>query len=47
MRLKSDISYVFSHSYEKIKSDSDDDLTLEKTLHNVVILIKSVFNEKS
>lgn len=44
MRLKSDISYVFSHSYEKIKTDSDD---LEKTLHNVVILIKSVFNEKS
>ena len=32
----------------KIKTDLDDDLTLEKTLnvHNVVIIVKSVFNKK-
>ena len=47
MRIKSDITYVFPHNYGKIKIDSDDDLTLEKilNLHNVVILIKSVFNK--
>ena len=35
------------HNYGEIKIDSDDDLSLEKilTLHNVVILIKSVFNK--
>ena len=41
------MTYVFSHNYAKIKIDSDDDLPLEKTvtLHNVVILIKLVFNK--
>ena len=29
----------------KIKINSDDDLPLEKTFHNVVILIKSIFNK--
>ena len=44
---KSDVTYVFSHSYAKIKVDSNDFLPIEKTwtiLHNV-IHIKSVFNE--
>ena len=37
----------FFHNYAKIKIDSDDDLPLENTLvmHNVVMLIKSVFNK--
>ena len=37
----------FWHNYAKIKIDSDDDLSVEKTLtlHNVVILIQSVFNK--
>ena len=45
--LKSNISYVFSHNYAKIKVDSDGDLPLERTItmYNVVILIKSVFNK--
>ena len=40
IRLKRDITYHNSHSYAKIKIDSDDNLPLEKTLtiHNVVIL---------
>ena len=35
------------HNYAKIKIDSYDSLPLEKalTLHNVIILIKSVFNK--
>ena len=39
--------YVFSHNYARIKTDSYDSLSLEKTLtlHNVIILIKSVFNK--
>ena len=47
IRFKSSIKYVDSHNYAKIKIDSDDDLPLKKTLtmHNVVILIKSVFNK--
>ena len=38
----------FSHNYATIKIDSDDNLPLEKTLtlHNVFMLIKSVFNKK-
>ena len=38
---------VFSHDYAKIKIDSYDSLCLEKTLnlHNVITLIKSVFNK--
>ena len=45
--LKSDVPYVFSPNYTKIKIDSDDDLPLEKalTLH-VVIFIKSVLSKK-
>ena len=41
------ITYVFSHNYARIKIDSYDSLSLEKalTLHNVLILIKSVFNK--
>ena len=44
---KSVIKYVFSHYYAKIKADCNDSLPLEKTLtlHNVIILIKSVFNK--
>ena len=46
-RIKSGISYIVSRNYAKIKIDSDDDIPLEKTLtlHNAVILIKSVFNQ--
>ena len=41
------ITYVFSHNYAKIKIDSYYSLPLEKifTLHNIIILIKSVFNK--
>ena len=37
----------FSRYYTEIKIDSYDSLTLEKTLtlHNIIILIKSVFNK--
>ena len=44
---KSGITYVFSHNYAKIKIDSYDSLPLEKalTLHNVIILIKSVLKK--
>ena len=43
--VKSGITYVISHNYAKIKVDSYDSLPPEKTLalHNVIILIKSVF----
>ena len=36
-----------SHNYSKIKVDSYDSLPLEKTLtfHNVIILIKSIWNK--
>ena len=40
--LKIGVPYVNCFNYSKIKIDSDDDLSLEKTLHNVVILITSV-----
>ena len=44
--LKSGITYVISHNYEIIKSDSYDSLTVEKTLtFYIIILIKSVFNK--
>ena len=45
--LKSDIAYVFSYKFGKIKIDSNDDLPLEEmlTLHNVIIITKSVFNK--
>ena len=44
--LESDITYVFSRHYPKIKIDSCDSLSLESTLtlHNVTIPIKSVLN---
>ena len=45
--VKIGITYVISHNYAKIKVDSYDSLPLEKamTFHNVIILIKSVFNK--
>ena len=45
--LKMGISYIFSHNYVKIKINWNDDLPLEEilALHNVVILIKSVWNK--
>ena len=45
--LKSKTSYFFSQNYAKMKIDLVDDLPPEKalTLHNVVMFIKSVFNE--
>ena len=44
---KNNISEVYSHDFMKIKISSDGDLPLQKTLsmHNVVILVKSVFNK--
>ena len=44
--VKSGITDVISHNYAKIKVDSYQSSTLEKTLtvYNVIILIKSVFN---
>ena len=45
--LKSGITYVISHYYARLKIDSYDTLPLEKklTLHNVIIIIKPVYNE--
>ena len=45
--IKSNISYFFSYSYAKVTIDSDDNFPLQKTLtlHNAVILIKSVVNK--
>ena len=47
--LKSNISDFYSHKYAKIRIDLNDNLPVEKTLnvHNVVILIKSVFNKNN
>ena len=44
---KSGNTYVLSYKYVKIKIDSDNDLPQEETLalHNVIRLIKSVFNK--
>ena len=44
---RSGITYVTSHDYARIKVDSYDSLPLKKTLtfHNVIILLKSVFNK--
>ena len=44
--LKSSIRYIFSHYFLEIKVDSFDYLTVGKTLtlHNVIMLIKSVLN---
>ena len=45
--LKSCFIYIFSHCFEKFKIDSYDSLPVEKilTLHNVIMLIKSVLNK--
>ena len=45
--LISSNSDVFSHKYTKIKINLDDYFPLEKTLnmHNVIIIIKSVFKK--
>ena len=45
--LKSSITYIFSHYFMKIKVDSYDSLSKEKrlTLHNVIIIIKSILNK--
>ena len=47
IRLRSGITYVFSHSYAKIKIDSNHNLSLEKTLtlYNVIRFITSVFDK--
>ena len=44
--IKNGITYIFSHNFAKIKVDSHDSLPIEKilTLHNVIVLIKSVLN---
>ena len=45
--IKCKISDVYYHKFTKIKINSDDDLPLEKmvNVHNVAILIKSVFDK--
>ena len=45
--VKSGITYIIPHNYAKIEVDSYDSLPPEKamTFHNVIILIKSVFNK--
>ena len=45
--VKSGAPYVISYNYAKIKADSYDSLLLEepKTLHNITILLKSVWNK--
>ena len=47
LSLKEGITYIFSHYFAKIKVDFYDILPVEKmlTLHNVIILIKSVLNK--
>ena len=47
IRQKSGITYAISHNYARIKIGSSDYLTIEYTLllHNVIILIKSVFDK--
>ena len=47
MSVKSGITYIISHNYATIKVDSYHSLPLEKTitLHNVIILVKSVWNK--
>ena len=46
--LKSDIPYIFSHYFAKIKVGSYYSFPVEKTLtlHNVIIHIKSVLNKE-
>ena len=47
INVKSDIPYIISHSYAKIKVDSYESLPLEKTktFHDVITLINSVKNK--
>ena len=47
IRVKNGISFVIPHNYAKIKVVLYDSLPLEKTMtfHNVIILIKSVWNK--
>ena len=48
LTLKSSTTDVFFQNYAKMKNDFFDFLPIEKktlTLHNVIILIKSVFNK--
>ena len=44
--IKNGITYIFSHNFTKIKVDSYDSLPIGKilTLHDVIVLIKSVLN---
>ena len=46
-KSKNEYHICFSHYYAKIKVDSYESLFIEKrfTLHNVIILIKSVLNK--
>ena len=46
-KSKNCITYAASHNYVRIKIDSYNALPLEKTLtlHNVIVLLKSVFNK--
>ena len=46
--IKSDMAYIFSHYFAKIKVASYDSFLIEKilTLHNVIIHIKSVLNKR-
>ena len=41
--VKSGITYVISHNFAKTKVDSND--SLPPILHNVIILITSIFNK--
>ena len=42
---ESDITYIYSHNYARIKTDSCDSLPLDKTLTlHVIIIIRCVFN---
>ena len=45
--VKSGIAFVTAHNYVKIKADSYDSLSFKKkfTFHNVIILIRSIFDE--
>ena len=45
--LKSSVTYIFSYYFAKIEVDYYDSLPTEKTLtlHNVIIVIKSVLNK--
>ena len=47
MTVNSGITYIISHNYAKIKVGSYNSLPLEKamTFHDVIILIKLIFNK--